>query len=197
VVRAVLLDSEARGAPPGGATKLREPVLRVSHWMRALGARSATGDYAMAWELESAGQRPLNAGSVFSYFRPGYVPPNTSFASAGATAPEFQILNESTAATWINSAEAMAGWGLGWTGSTSDITVDYAAIGALTSAGNLRALSDHLDLLLLGGRMSPILRQAVLDAAGGATDSGTKLLENRARAAVFVVLASPEFATQP
>jgi uncharacterized protein (DUF1800 family) len=197
VVRAIVLDSEARASPAGGAAKLREPVLRVSHWMRALGARSSTGDYAMAWELESAGQRALNAASVFSYFRPGYVPPNTPFAAAGATAPEFQILNESTAAGWINSAEAMAGWGLGWTGSTSDITVDYAGIGALTSSGNLRALVDHLDLLLLGGRMSPTLRQAVLDATGGATDSGSKLLENRARAAVFVVLASPEFATQP
>lgn len=196
VVRAILLDAEARNTPPAGFGKLREPVLRVAHWMRALGARSASGQFQMATVLDTSGQRALYAPSVFGYYRPGYVPPNTSFASGKATAPEFQIVNESTVAAWINTAEAMAGTGLGWTGTAADVAVDHAALGALADNGNLAALADHLNLLLLGGRMSNPLRQAILDTAGSVS-AGTTAAANRARAAVFLTLASPDFLTQP
>ncbi|MDO9286075.1 MAG: DUF1800 family protein [Aquabacterium sp.] len=196
VVRAILLDAEARNAPPAGFGKLREPVLRVAHWMRALGAQSSSGQFLMATVLDNVGQRALYAPSVFGYYRPGYVPPNTSFAGSKATAPEFQIVNESTVAAWINTAEAMAGNGLGWTGSAADVVVDHAALGALADSGNLAALVDHLNLLLLGGRMSAPLRQAILDTAGS-VNAGTTATANRARAAVFLTLASPEFLTQP
>ncbi len=196
VVRSILLDAEARNTPPAGFGKLREPLLRVAHWMRALGAQSASGQYLMAWELDSTGQRALHAPSVFGYFRPGYVPPNTGFAAAKATAPEFQIINESTVASWINTAEAMAGNGLGWTGSAADVSVDHAALGALADSGNLGALADRLNLLLLGGRMSPALRQAILDTASQVSPGATAAAY-RARAAVFLTLASPEYLTQP
>ncbi|OGB00482.1 MAG: hypothetical protein A3E25_14795 [Burkholderiales bacterium RIFCSPHIGHO2_12_FULL_69_20] len=196
VVRTMLLDAEARNAPPAGFGKLREPVLRVAHWLRALGAQSTSGQFQMATVLGNVGQRALYAPSVFGYYRPGYVPPNTAFAGSKATAPEFQIVNESTVAAWINTAEAMAGNGLGWTGSAADVVVDHAALGALADSGHLGALVDHLNLLLLGGRMSAPLRQAILDTAGSVS-AGTTATANRARAAVFLTLASPEFLTQP
>ena len=71
VVRAILQDSEARSTPAPGFGKVREPVLRVAHWMRAFGTTSATGEYMMAWELESLSQQALAAPSVFGWFRPG------------------------------------------------------------------------------------------------------------------------------
>ncbi|MES2716496.1 MAG: DUF1800 family protein [Pseudomonadota bacterium] len=197
VVRAILLDDEARNAPPSGFGKLREPVLRVAHWARALGARSTSGQWAMAWELEAAGQRALAAPSVFGHFRPGHVPPNTRFASSGSTAPEFQIVNESSVAAWINTAEAMAGGGVGWTGAANDVKVDHASLGALTANGQLTPLVDQLDLLLLGGRMPASMRQALLDTMAAITDSSASGLANRARAASFLVLASPDFVSQP
>ncbi|HQC97816.1 MAG TPA: DUF1800 family protein [Aquabacterium sp.] len=197
VVRAILLDDEARGAPPASFGKLREPVLRVAHWARALGARSNSGQWALAWELEAAGQRALAAPSVFGHFRPGYVPPNTSFATSGSTAPEFQIVNESSVAAWINTAERMAGGGLGWTGSAADVAVDHVALGALAASGQPGLLVDHLDLLLLGGRMRPALRQALIDTIAGISDSSTNAAANRARAASFLVLASPDYLAQP
>ena len=196
VVRAILLDDEARNTPPGGFGKLREPVLRVAHWARALGAQSTTGNWLLMWELESAGQRALAAPSVFNHYRPGYVPPNTSFATMGSTAPEFQIVNESSVAAWINTAEAMAGNGLGWTGSANDVKVDYAPLGSTVASGSLHRLTDQLDLLLLGGRMSAALRSSVVDAMAAVPDSATAAA-NRARAATFLVLASPEFVSQP
>jgi hypothetical protein len=125
------------------------------------------------------------------------VPPNTSFAATGSTAPEFQIVNESSVAAWINTAERMAGSGLGWTGSAADVAVDHAALGAMLAGGELSLLADHLDLLLLGGRMAPALRQALIDTMAGITDGSAGAAANRARAASFLVLASPAYLSQP
>ena len=59
VVRAVLLDPDARAASPAADFgKLREPVLRVTQWMRAFDATSSSGHYKMEWALDSTGQRP-------------------------------------------------------------------------------------------------------------------------------------------
>ena len=196
VVRAILLDSEARNAPDASFGKLREPVLRVAQWMRAMGARSASGQYAMAFELDSSSERVLNANSVFGYFRPGYVPPGTVFSASGSTVPEFQIVNESTVAAWLNTAESMAGTGLGWNGTGNDVSADYAALAQLVATGNLSMVIDHLNVLLLGGRMSAGLRQAIQDAVGSVVGSGATSDLYRARAAVFMTLASPEYLVQ-
>ena len=197
VVRAVLFDTEARSAtPPAEFGKLREPVLRVSQWMRAFGATSLSGEYMMDGSLASVSQRALYAPSVFGYYRPGYVPPNTAFAARGATAPEFQIVNESSVASWVNEVEAMSGSGLGWTGSANDVSCNYAALAALSAAGNTAGLLERINLLLFAGRMSPALRQALLDAMGGVSGSDSASHVYRARVAVFVALASPEFIVQ-
>ena len=196
VVRAILLDAEARPGAAGSAGKLREPVLRVTQWMRALATKSSSGQTMMAFELDNAGQRVFNAASVFGYYRPGYVPPNSVFSASAATVPEFQIVNESTVASWLNTAEAMAGSGLGWNGTGNDVSTDLAVLSQLAHSGSLTAMTDHLNLLLLGGRMSTGLRQSLQDAVGGVVGSGATSDLNRARAAVFMVLASPEYLVQ-
>lgn len=196
VVKAVLMDPEARAVPASTFGKLREPVLRVTQWMRAFGATSASGSYMMAWELDELSQRALAAPSVFGWFRPGYIPPGTAFSARSATAPEFQIVNESTTAAWPNLVEAMFGWGLGWTGSTSDVTTPMTAQVALVSKGNLEMLVQNLNLLLFAGTMSPALRQDVLDAVGGVDGTDAESRLNRARIAAYVAMSSPEFLAQ-
>jgi uncharacterized protein (DUF1800 family) len=196
VVRAILLDAEARQTPAAGFGKLKEPILRVANWMRAFGATSATGNFMMVYELDSLNQRPYNAPSVFSYFRPGYIPPNSALAEAGATAPEFQIVNESTAPSWVNLAENMAGGGIGWTGSARDIVPAMNDLAALSTAGNVDGLLRQIDLRLFGGRMPAALRQDLLDAVTGVSGTDAASHLNRARVAVFVALSSPEFLVQ-
>ena len=44
---------------------------------------------------------------MFNFFRPGYVPPNTAIAAAGKQAPEFQLLNETSTAGYINFMQGM------------------------------------------------------------------------------------------
>ncbi len=196
VTRAILLDPEARSAPAAGFGKLKEPILRVAHWMRAFGATSATGNFLMVYELDGLNQRPYNAPSVFSYFRPGYIPPNTVLAETASTAPEFQIVNESTTPAWVNLAENMAGGGIGWTGSARDVVPSMTALSTMSAAGDVDGMIRQINLLLFAGRLPPALRQDILDAVTGVGGSDAASHLNRARVAVFMALASPEFLVQ-
>ena len=78
VVRAILLDDEAR-AEPGGTTtgKVREPVLRLTQLWRAYDAKAASGKYLHVDPTMDFGQGPLTAPSVFNFFSPFYAPPGT------------------------------------------------------------------------------------------------------------------------
>lgn len=198
VVRAILLDSEARNPPRPGAGfgKLREPVLRLTHWMRAFGAASTSGEYMVTGDLDALGQRVFAPTSVFSYFRPGYVPAGTSLASTGSTAPEFQIVNEGSTAAWVNLARSMAGSGIGWTGSAQDLVSPMTTPIALVGTGDVNALIEHLNLLLFAGAMSPELKFDILDAVSGVGGSDATSHSYRARIALFVALASPEYLVQ-
>lgn len=196
VVRAILLDPEARGLPAATFGKLREPVLRIAQWRRAFNAVSANGAYNFTWDTDQAGQRAQGAPSVFGDFRPGYIPPNSSFSARAATAPEFQIVNENTVAGWVNVAESMGSGGLGWVNGVREVAADYSALANRLAAGNVTGLLDDIDQLLFGSTMSTELRQAIVEAIAtvGGSDAASQLY--RARMAVFVALASPEFMVQ-
>ena len=120
IIRAILLDAEARDAskiadPQFG--KVREPVLRLSQLGALLqGATSASGNWTIR-NLDSAstslGQQPWRSPSVFNFFRPGYVPPNTAIATAGLVAPEFQLIGETSVAGYTNYMQSMIQSGVG------------------------------------------------------------------------------------
>jgi len=202
VVRTLLLDPEARSdakwaAPQAGFGKLREPVLRVAHWLRAFAPASSSGNYKIVWDLDPLGQRAFSPASVFGDFRPGYVPPNTALAATGSTAPEFQIVNESTTASWINLAEGMSNWGIGWNGNSPDIVASFATQAALIAAADIDGLLDNLNLLMFAGTMSATTRQDIIEAVSGSITSETAASNlERARLAVFIALISPEFLVQ-
>ncbi|MBH9578617.1 DUF1800 family protein [Inhella proteolytica] len=200
-VRAVLLDGEAGWAQttfnmassPG---KLREPVLRVAHWLRAFDARSPSGEFQMVYDFEPLAQMVTNAPSVFGYFRPGYTPPGTVIAQQGGVAPEFQIVNEGSTATWVNRAESMAGGGLGWNGSSADVVADYTPLVNLLNTGNAQAVVQRLNQQLYAGRMSAALQSALIEAMAGVGGNDAASQLNRVRIAVYVALSAPEFNIQ-
>lgn len=196
VVRAILLDPEARAKPGATFGKVREPVLRIAHWMRAFNARSTNGAYNFTWEVNPAGQLPYSAPSVFGDFRPGYIPPNSSFSARAATAPEFQLVNENTVAGWVNVAESMGGGGLGWANNAREVAPDYTALVARLTAGDVTGLIDQLDLLMFGSQMSAELRQALVEAMASVGGNNEASQLQRVRLAVFIALASPEYLVQ-
>ena len=205
IIRAVLLDPEAL-APATTALrtgKLREPVLRLANWMRAFDAQSASGKYRLYYlddPLDGLGQSPLNAPSVFNFYRPSYVPPNSAIASGGMVAPEMQITSEPSVTGYLNFMQEAINAGVG---EGREIRPDYSKELALSSDAN--ALVDRIDLLLLNGAMSPKLRGQIVNAVNGVTlpavapGYGPQLASaksNRVKLAIFLAMASSEYLVQ-
>lgn len=216
VLKAVLLDDEARGAASLASSsfgKLREPMLRVAQWGRTFRLRSKLGRWKAAWgpwnPTRDLGQYPLDPPSVFNFFRPGYVPPGTAMALSDATAPEFQIVNESSVATWANwlldhmfngiwvSVPDKPGYKVPGLPDGIDIVPDYSTEMALVA--DTPALVRRLNLLLCAGQLSAAtvtlivegLRQDRIEAS--ASDEFKRI--HVARALVFV-MCSAEFLVQ-
>lgn len=192
VVRAILLDTEAR-SDPGSSTsfgKLREPVLRLTGWARAFNANSASGAWAIGDTSSSGtrlGQSPGRSPSVFNFFRPGYTPPNSPIADAGLVAPEFQITNEPSVIAYINYMSALVQTGSG------DFRADYADMVAL--AGNSQSLVDEVDILL-GARLPDAAKASIRAAVDAIPTTATNAALNRTYTAVLLTLASPDYLVQ-
>jgi uncharacterized protein (DUF1800 family) len=191
VVKAILLDDEARSAAAAAHPHyghLREPMIRFVSALRAFRGRAASGKFPV-WNLErTMGQAPFRAPSVFNFFAPDYAPAG-AIADAGLAAPEFQITTETTAVSGANTMRDLVHRGFG--SGVDQLRLDLAP--EQTLAGTPGALIDRLDLLLLGGTMSPGLRAIVLDAV---TAIPAARALDRARLAVHLVLSSPEYLVQ-
>jgi len=191
VIRAVLLDSEARGDAALASTtagKLREPILRFTGWARAFGATSPSDAWAIGNTSDAAtrlGQSPLRSPSVFNFFRPGYVPPNSAIARSSLVAPEFQITHESSVVGYLNTMQTAIASGRG------DVAANYSALLLLATDG--AALVTEVDLVLAAGQLSAATRQtiaAALQSMPSATEANRLA---RVHAAILLVMAAPEF----
>ena len=191
VIRAVLIDPEARDDTQAGSTtfgKLREPVVRLVQWAKAFGVASASQQWAFGNTSSSAtrlGESPGRAPSVFNWFRPGYTPPGSTIATSGMVAPEFQITNEPTIIAYVNYMQTVIVNGAG------DAKPDYSAL--TTIALDSQALLNELNLVLAAGQISAAtisLMKTALDSIATTTTAGTL---NRIYAAIVLVMASPEY----
>lgn len=192
VLRAVLLDPEALSpASSNAGGKLREPVQRFVQWARSVGLSSPTELWNVGNLSDPAtrlGQSPLRAPSVFNFFRPGYVPPNSALGEAGITAPEFQLCNESTVAGYLNFMQTVIVNGVG------ELKPSYAS--ELSLVNDVPALVAKWAELLAGEGLGASTRAAIASAVGSisaSTDSGRL---NRVHATLLLILASPEYQIQ-
>ncbi|QHI98909.1 DUF1800 family protein [Xylophilus rhododendri] len=212
-VAAVLLDDEARS--PAGLSNptwghLREPMLRMAQWGRTFGLNSAAGSWKMYDQslVTQLGQSPLRAPSIFNFFRPGYVPPDTTIATAGLVAPEFQLVNESTVSGYINYMVTVVRYGI-YVGApdkpqiTSDASDSFDLAASYTNelplATNAQALVARLNLLLAAGQLSADTVTLIVNALNAIplTDSSsTSAKLDRIGAAVLLVMSSPEYLVQ-
>ena len=195
VLRAVLLDPEAL-APPGSVEnfgKLREPVLRYTAMLRQLGLDSPDGVYANVGLLleQRAQQHPLSAPSVFNFYLPTYQPIGP-IAEAGLVAPEFQILNSNTVIEFSNLLQA------GVMGDVvNDVREEPFSVATLTLADYLPladdpdALLDRLDAVFTYGTLSDGTRQSIRSLLPFIAND-----ERRVRAAIWLLLISPDYAVE-
>ncbi len=203
VIKTIFLDSEARAdiniANPN-AGKLREPVLRFAHWMRSFNAKSTSTRFLIGNQddpLSGLGQTVMRSPSVFNFYRPGYVPPNTSIAAANLVAPEFQITGETSIVGYLNFMRDVIPNG---TGTSRDIKADYTSLIALADTPD--KLLDQINLLLMANQMSGNLRTQILAAVNSVTISTTSTTsadtakKNRVYLSIFLTMASPEYLVQ-
>lgn len=216
VLKQILLDPEARdpammGLPHWG--KLREPFLRVVNLARAFNAASVSGYYPLDQFNLDHMQDPMNAPSVFNFFLPGHSPPGP-ITEQGYVAPEFQIINASSAITGPNYFwNAIGGnnlhrWGSGNSNYAVKLTTD-PELSMVVPAGSISEdvpsesglmdtdpLLRRLDMALTGGTMSPrqfqIIRESI-DRVKPSTGWSWKWHRERLRLAIYLIVTSAEF----
>ncbi|MDZ7812824.1 MAG: DUF1800 domain-containing protein [Ideonella sp.] len=214
VFRAVLLDEEARSsnlAQQDRYGKLREPVLRLTAYLRAFDAKSDSGVVYMGSTddvTSQLSQTPWRSPSVFNFYRPGYVPPGGEAAALGLTLPEMQITSEGSTVGYVNFMLNAVERGVGLKGpdgkaARPDLQVNLATEIAL--AEQPEALLTHVQARLLPGPASAALSSEVLAAINSVTipkpkgDNAT-VIENAKRhrvlTAIALTLVSPEFIVQ-
>ena len=215
VVKAILVHPEAR-LQSNSEGKLREPVLRLSAFLRAFPHKSDTGSFKVGNTdavATSLGQTPLRSPSVFNFYRPGYVPPGTFTAAAGLVAPEMQLVNETSVSAWVNYMRDNLSSGIGQYNGTvngvvynrRDLQRDWSPEMALagTPTDLVKSVTDKLLYGLATDDLRTLISGAItkitvptLNAAGtnqAAVDSAKRA---RVNSAVLLTLASPEFLSQ-
>lgn len=194
---AVLLDESMFQDDVAG--KLREPVLRFIHLVRAMDMANinATAENRLrntASSGTSLGQHPFRPPSVFNFYRPGYLAPNSESGGLGLTAPELQIVNGASSIGYINFVGDYI-FDRTPNGGGDSFAPDYAPFDAL--ADDPDALVRYVDDLLTGGRlpsaefdeMVSIINDMPLRA--NAMDSD---LRKRSQTALYLLATSPTFA---
>lgn len=197
VMRAVLLDTEARDEskladPTWG--KVREPMLRFVQWARTFKATSASSLWSIGNTSDPAtrlGQSPMRSPSVFNFFRPGYVPPNSELGNRGLLAPELQLTNESSTIGYINYMQSVVSTG---TGTANDVKSVYADW--LVLANDVNALVDKVALLLSASQLSADTIAKIRTAVASITVASDSDRLRRVQAAVLLVMASTEYIVQ-
>ncbi len=195
LITAVLLDPDARDATLAAGPsfgKLREPVVRFLNWARAWQATSPNGNWAIGDLSDPAtrlGQSPMRSSSVFNFFRPGYVPPNTALSALGLTGPEFQITTESSVAGYVNfMQQAISGVGV------ADVRADYSSL--LAAAPDAAKLLLEINQVMASGQLSASTLSQIQAAIDTMPSASAANLQNRVYAALTLVMAAPEYIVQ-
>jgi uncharacterized protein (DUF1800 family) len=210
VIRAVLTDTEARTAPAADSPsygKLREPVIRMTNWMRAYGVTSASGNWLFGSTAsnQSLGQAPLTSPSVFNFWRPGFTPPSTTqLGSRNLRAPEFQIVDEVSIAGYVNTMQAAIQNGVGGNfNGAPDLRAVYTTEIGLADDAN--ALVERMNRIHFYGSMTSNTRNRLQEAVNSiaipaSTGSNQAAIDtarlNRVRTAVLLSMAAPDYIVQ-
>jgi hypothetical protein len=195
VVRAVLLDPEARGPAKVAADfgTLREPVLLVTGMLRALSG--VTDGSQLSTQTGNLGQNPYFSPTVFNYFPPDATVPGTSIL-----APEFAIHTTNSAVGRANLVYRLV-----YQGFNADTTIPGSSGTRLflaqfePLANNPAAMVTQINKVLAGGQFPAALEPTIVTAVNAITLSvppTAQQLTDRARMAVYLMASSYDFQVQ-
>lgn len=196
VVRAILLDPEARGNAKTDPNygKLREPVQLVTNFLRHFNVGSANlsqqSDGVINGLTNPLGQNVFYSPTVFNYYSPDYVIPGTTLLG-----PEFGIRTTGTAIAQTNVINTMtfarintnANAPLGTSINLSEMT----ALAQNDPTSN--QLLDALNYRMMHGTMSPQMRNAILTAVQEVPATSPQA---RAQQAIYLIATSSQYQVQ-
>lgn len=214
VVRALLTDYEARSPSAAeniGYGKVKEPIIRVTAFLRALKARAPNGRFLdgywgsptsygpdrsfLAYLRGSMGQEFLYSPTVFNFFTPDYILPGPT-AAAGLVVPEMQITDSFysvTNASWYERFLFRPS-PVRPTDPTPSPYVVFDLAEFLPQARTPSALVDQLNLLFCANAMSAEAKTIIVNAVQSlATGTGD---DERVRTAVYLTAISAQSAVQ-
>jgi uncharacterized protein (DUF1800 family) len=204
VVRAILLDTEARGDFIDPATqpnygKLREPVQFITNLLRAFNANSdgvlnspnvGVSNSLNVGAIGSAdmSQDVFNAPSVFSFY-----PPTARVPGENALGPQFAIFSSLTSLRRANFANRVIFSTIPAAppNRPTGTSIDLSPWDPL--ANNPEQLIEALNQLLLHGAMSAEMRDSVRVAVESIPASSARL---RVRTALYLIVTSSQYQVQ-
>ena len=184
VIRAILEDQEARAGdtnPAYDGGHLREPMLWMTNFLRAVGFTNtdANGSYfSLSNYSNNLSQRPYRSGSVFNFFPPSYVVPQSTL-----NAPEFDLENTATAILRLSLADSLVN------NKITGFTVNLSASSTLgqIAAANPGNMVDTLGVMFMHGQMPANMRSQILSTINGL---GTA---QQVRVATYLVISSSQY----
>ncbi len=217
VIRAILLDDEARLPPSGNRGKLKEPVLRMTALWRGFDMQLGQPEPALNGNgtvntnvgninmtlgfANDFGQRPYSAPTVFNFYSPDFRNPG-AIANANLYSPEFQILNESNVTRMNN---LLRNRGIDWFVGASGMQPVWPLVQLDSlvpilnpvNATTYGSLVDELNYRMMDGQMSSFMRQTLITMLSAQTVPTTDAAKrDLARLTMRVIINSPEYAVQ-
>jgi uncharacterized protein (DUF1800 family) len=198
VVKAILMDAEARGNAPADPSygHLKEPVLFALNLLRAFPARSFDGlagsDGYINPQTNNMGQDLWRPPTVFSYFPADFEVPGLP----GVVGPEFGILSATTALRRANFVNTMVFTGIARSTGTNTNAPNGTSLNLDTLyplAADANQLVDEVNLRLLGGNVSASMRTRMITAVGAVPVLSSKL---RIQQAIYLAATSSQFQVQ-
>ena len=184
VIRAILEDEEARAGdtnPAYDGGHLREPMLWMANFLRATGFTNTDANssyFSLSNYSNNLNERPYRSGSVFNFFPPSYVIPQTTL-----NAPEFDLENTASSILRLSLADSFVN------NKITSFTIDLSAtspLGALDSSSPGQMV-DALGKMFMHGQMPSDMRSEILSAIGGL---GTA---QQVRIATYLVISSSQY----
>lgn len=177
VIRAILLDQEARNdTPPSNFGKLKSPMLYTLSLMRALNAPIPHQNLS-AYLFYTFGEGILDPASVFAHYSPLYRIPRTQLFG-----PEFQIYSPTEAVNRGNYIyQDLNYYGSGIYDITPFVAVAADPVQLVTAVDNV----------LLSGRMTQTTRASIYKALQASSDNHA-----RALTALYLTAMSGEYLVQ-
>ncbi len=185
VVRAILMDPEARGqrAQTADFGRLKDPALFITSFMRGLGGRS-DGVFLRS-QSSLMGQNIFTAPSVFNFYSP-----LNKIRGTDVLGPEFGIYDSNRSLLRAEFVyQLIYGGGAAPADNVIDSTgtsIDFTALAARSPD----AVIDELDVLLTGASLSDAARQIVKNALSSPALTSRKA---RAQMALYLFGVSPQF----